>query len=696
MKSYSQVDNKFHVYHFKDKPVNIDIIYALWRKYSKTLGFFPKGAFEEYAEKNQIILAFNDKEDFIGYLLYRLPDRHVSITHLCVDSNYRGNGLPNKLFSALKNVTSGFDGVSLSCRRDYGIQKLWSNLGFKAMTERKGKGKNGAVVTSWWYDYGNETIFSQLFESDEATVQVAVDANIFIDFNERSAVSEESKALLADWLADKINIFLTPEIYNEIDRCNDIEKRELERIRVSYFDVLPNYPDHYDLIEEGLRKMYPPKISEQDKSDIRQLSHAIAANIEYFITRDDNVLKKSDLIYEKYSISVIRPSEFIVNIDRLEKYDDYKPSRFVGTHAKIHKINDFDEDLFSKCFQKHELGETKHEFLQKLRGVLKDPVNNDCYIIRRKNNELIGMLCYVRKGNGELDVPLIRAIKSNLEYTIIHYLAFKATIDSYTSSNVLTKISDDYVCNDVKKVLFKNGFSKSDNDIVRLNINKSGSASDIANYIRDFNINSQCVINVLRFLEDADLSDKEISWNVEKLIWPGKVLDANINNFIISIKPGWARELFDHDLSGADLFGSTLELALNVEGAYYRSVKNTSGLSGSSRILWYVSTDSQYKAYGIKACSQLEEVVIAKPKEAYKEFRRLGVYDWKNIYSLANNDIEKDVMVLRFKNTEVFKNPVSYDSVRDIFKKNNIGMQLLSPTRVSSDVFDEIYSLGVI
>lgn len=686
--------DEYQAYQYKDRPVDIDVIYNLWRKSSKTLGFFPKGAFEEHAKKNQIIVAFNEKDDFIGYLLYRLPDRRASITHLCIDESYRGKGISNKLFNILKNVTSHLDGVSLNCKREYEISNLWTSLGFNAFAEKKGRGKDGAILTHWWYDYGNETIFSNAIEENDDVIQIAIDANIFIDFIDESDVAEESKSLLADWLTYKINICLTPEIVNEIDRCKDEEKRRTERIRVSYYDMVRRYPERYHSVEHGLRELFKSKLSKQDKSDIRQMSHAIAAGLDYFITRDDNVLKKADLIYEKYSISVMRPSEFIVNIDRLEKYDDYKPTRFAGTHAEIQKIDNFDEDLFAKCFQKHELGETKSHFLTKLRSVLKDPINNDCYIIKKSDEDLIGILCYERKDNGELDVPLIRAVKSDLEYTIIYYLAFKATIDSYSSSNILTKITDEYICNDVKNILYKNCFTKYDDGLVKLNINCAGSAFDIAEYIHKFNVDNRYVADLLSRLKEDDLSDKKISWGIEKLIWPGKVLDANIDNYIISIKPGWARELFDHDLSSSDLFGSTLELALNVEGAYYRSVKNSGGLSSSSRILWYISSDNQYKSYGVKACSQLEEVIIAKPKEAYKEFRRLGVFDWKNIYELADEDTEKEVMVLRFKNTEVFKKPISYDSVCDVFNKHNIGMQLLSPTKVSTDFFNEMYSLG--
>ena len=687
-------ETEYSIYQYKEKPIDIDLIYNLWRKDSKTLGFFPKGAFEEYAQKNQIILAFSESNQFIGYLLYRLPNQIVSITHLCIDSDFRGNGIPELLFNSLTNTSSNRDGISLDCRRDYGIEKLWTGLGFKAVSEKIGRGTDKAIVTKWWYDYGNENLFSRAFDDSGDVTQIVVDANIFIDFNDDDPIAEESKALLADWLSDKINIFITPEIHNEINRSSNSNQRELERKRLSYYDLIPNHPEQSKVIEEQLWTIYKTNLSEQDKSDIRHLSHAIAANIDYFITRDDIILGKSDLIYEKFSISVMRPSELIINIDKLERYDDYKPSRLAGTNARIQKIDNLNEDELAKNFQKHELGETKKQFLSSLRDILKDPINNDCYIIRKRNNDLIGLLCYKNNKNGEMEVPLIRAVKSSLEYTIIHYLAFKSTIDSYTRSNILTSIKDKYICRAVKQVLLKNNFSNCDENLIKLNVNKSSTSVDISNYMRSFDINNKHLTGVLHKLDDIDCLNKEQTWEIEKLIWPGKILNTNIDTYIVSIKPGWARDLFDHDLSAGDLFGSSLELALNIECAYYRSILNSGGLSSSSRILWYVSSDSQHKSLGIRACSQLEDVIITKPKDAYKEFRRLGVYKWNDIYNLADKDIEKEVMVLRFKNTEVFKKPIDYDTLCKILQKNDIGVQLLSPTKVNADIFNEIYSHG--
>ena len=60
---------------------------------------------------------------------------------------------------------------------------------------------------------------------------------------------------------------------------------------------------------------------------------------------------------------------------------------------------------------------------------------------------------------------------------------------------------------------------------------------------------------------------------------------------------------------------------------------------GPARILWYVSQgDEKEGAMAIKACSRLEEVVVAPAKELYRRFRRLGVYERHDVIKVANGN----------------------------------------------------------
>src|SRR5208337_5573619 len=103
-----------------------------------------------------------------------------------------------------------------------------------------------------------------------------------------------------------------------------------------------------------------------------------------------------------------------------------------------------------------------------------------------------------------------------------------------------------------------------------------------------------------------------------------------VPTFIVPIKPKWASELFDEHLASQYLYGSKPELALNRENIYYRSKKQKI-ISSPGRIIWYVSKDSTFTGtMSAKACSYIDQVIIDKPKELYRLFRRLGVYGWKD------------------------------------------------------------------
>ena len=64
--------------------VHLPQIKSLGRANAETLGFLPDGAFDHYASRDWILVALDDLEVCIGYLLYRVSSRRANIVHLCV------------------------------------------------------------------------------------------------------------------------------------------------------------------------------------------------------------------------------------------------------------------------------------------------------------------------------------------------------------------------------------------------------------------------------------------------------------------------------------------------------------------------------------------------------------------------------------------------------------------------------------
>ena len=113
-------------------------------------------------------------------------------------------------------------------------------------------------------------------------------------------------------------------------------------------------------------------------------------------------------------------------------------------------------------------------------------------------------------------------------------------------------------------------------------------------------------------------------------------------------------------------------------------------MSVPGRVLWYVSKGCGDGSMTVKACSQLEEVVVGKPKELFRRFQRLGVYEWRDVYAVAGNDISKEIVAFRFRMTERFKSPVSMETLESV----GIRGPFMSPRKISETQFAFIYAKG--
>jgi len=101
-----------------------DEVFALYRGDNGTLGWMPKGAFAEGILNRRLLIAIDEVDRFIGYLLYRVVSRRATIAHLCVAKEVRGKGVAAGLISALKTHTSELDGITVKCRNDFDAHKF--------------------------------------------------------------------------------------------------------------------------------------------------------------------------------------------------------------------------------------------------------------------------------------------------------------------------------------------------------------------------------------------------------------------------------------------------------------------------------------------------------------------------------------------------------------------------------------------
>lgn len=397
---------------------HLPAVKALGAANSQTLGFFPEGAFDDYARRKQILVALDDNHSCVGYLLYRISQERATIVHICVDHSQRTSGIATALFYRLRESVRDLRGIGLRCRRDYEASRLWQKLGFVAQYDQPGRGKVKTDLTYWWFDNGHPTLFTDaVAEQVKSKICIAIDSNIFFDlFDSSRGGHVESGSLRADWMSDAIEICVTDEILNDINRSKDEEERQRERELVKQFTVLPCDRTKLNTVAESLAEFFPKRMSQRDESDRWQLARTIAANIQFFITRDQSLLDLSSKVYQTFGTTILRPTDLIIRLDELRREVEYAPRRLAGTLSEIRLVQAGQEEELAVKFQAAAFGESKSAFKSHLRDLLASPDRNACHVALNIEKEPIGLFALTRSEAGALEIPLIRIARVGCDY----------------------------------------------------------------------------------------------------------------------------------------------------------------------------------------------------------------------------------------------------------------------------------------
>lgn len=664
----------------------------LWRANSATLGFLPDGAFADYGALKRILVAIDDTNTCAGYLLYRVTKGKVTIAHLCVDEQTRGKGHAVELLRHLIGITRRWKGIELRCRRDFPAHRLWPKLGFCARSEVIGRSADGHELTSFWLDHGHADLLSV---SDMGTaLDAALDSNVFIDIVDPGCVkNEESHALLADWLQPLLRLCVTEELFNDIDRQADPTTRRKRKIDAQLFHVIRTTSQAYLAAEDQLRPLFTGQLSPQDESDLRHLIRTVAAGVAVFVTRDERMLNRADDVYARFGLSILRPAEAIARIDELAREREYQRLQVAGTNKIFSKrISSCDHDLL-EAVQASGAGEKLSQLRDVVQPLLAKPQEYGCFAIRNDAGQLLAFYIVDTTKGGIDRIPVFRIcvapLAGTLARSILTQLAYRAAA---TGRNGLL-LTDQYSGSVVASACDDLGFIPVDSGWLKLVLAGLKSASALAAIVSTATegIQGEAIGKLIALLNTP--LDGSTASHLEHLLWPVKIVDADIPTFIVAIQPGFARELFDERLARQWLFGADPELALNPESVYYRAAKpRPIGFTEPGRVLWYVSQSDQFEGtMCIRACSRVLEIATDKPKALFKRFRRLGVYSWQDVFATADDDIEKPIAAIRFHDTELFPKPIEWDAFQAILHAHDVRAHLESPARIPMAAFNEIY-----
>lgn len=674
-----------------------DII-SLGRRNAKTLGMFPEGAFLDHAKKKCIVAAL-ENELLLGYILFRITQKKgiISIVHLCVDSSHRNKGTAKKLLDFVKKKYQHLSrGISLSCRKDYIVaSRFYEKNGFKAAKEVRSRSKDENYLIKWFYDFGNQDLFSGTHISD-TKFNVLLDANVLIKLRDLSEdYFDEINALTADWLDDEVEYFYAQEMLNEINRDSNKQRAELTRQFVNKYKQARFIPDDQIKVYKEISEFLIGS-SKNDISDKNQLSECITSHLDCFVTGDKNILSYSDKIFEIYSVKVLSPSELILHIDQLKNKQNYNSVRLAGANYETRNIESSDISHLTNLFISKEFDEKKYELINKINLVIGKLKESYLRIVKDSNSNYLGFVAGYYNTDTLL-ITILRTKKVKISQVLFYQLL--TDIINYASKNNLNKIiiDDKYLWDYQKEIIESFEFEFISGQYHRLSIKGIIDTSEI---FKNEIIRNHC-IDISFFKEkiaNLELQERElIKFQLERKFWPLKLKDLNIPTYIIPIKRHWASQLFDFYQADQTLFGAKAELVWQRENVYYRNVFPVTEIF-PARILWYVSSEKKIttgRDKGIVACSYLDEVSIDTAKNLFQQYKNYGIYEWKDIYNLADENSNKVIKALKFSDTEVFKKIICLDKITSILKNNNrVKNTFTSPVQVSKEIFNQIYEIG--
>lgn len=638
-----------------------------------TIGFLPFDALLDFLEKGTALGAKNTDGNLAGYILYASYPSRFRIVHLCVSEEHRGKGIAKLLFDELLRHATTQSVIRLNCRRDFSAHNLWPKLGFVPVDEKPGRSVAGHLLTLWEYQISEDSQLDLFKEkTSNQALDVVIDAQILFHLNDAlSEETESSHALLGDFLADSIELCVTDEIFHEIDRQENANRRVRSRHfahgfrKVSYDRTIAA---HY---ENTLRSILATNTA-SDESDIRHLAKTAASEVGVFVTLDEAILARASEIERETKLLVISPVKLIIQIHELIEKQSYTPAPVSGQDLAWRRLTSENLDCLLDQFKEP----------SERRGQLRIHINQ---FLSRPNiyrSEIFGSsdknLCIrvYREDTDILRIHFARTVRST-EQTLFEQYLIAASLQTCIGLGLTAVRFDSYFLSmSFRTHLLQTGFRETENGFVRLCLPQAFSRQEVLDKFATFHSEFDKQHNRM---SDKDLIDS---------CSPVGYTNDRESHFIIPIKPAYAISLFDTKAASEDFFGGRSRILMRWTNVYYRSKTHHKVLKPPGRILWYVSG----KAGSIRAVSHLDAIEIGSPKELYRKFRRFGTLDWPDLFEMCNQDPTKEIMAMKFSHTFLFLNPVSLAALREMEGRHHVPLQ--SPRSISRGMFLGIFQAG--
>lgn len=406
---------------------------------------------------------------------------------------------------------------------------------------------------------------------------------------------------------------------------------------------------------------------------MRQIAQAASAGADFFVTRDESLLKAAPRISEELSILVLRPSALLTSIDEEDRNDLYSPSRLAGTTTTV-RIPTLDcikpvlEDFLGRNPQ-----EPLRQFSGLVQRVLAEAAGRDdreVQLISDKEKKPVAMVTHSCDQSGNVTIEILRTAAHQLAPTAIRHLLLMRIQKAANLGGRRIVLSDPHCSNLTRMALHDLHFTRVDD-----------------RWIRELH---PSVVPLKSIEHTLGITAPVGGWTTNDVIdledrfWPLKVQGMDIPCAVVTINDHWAAKLFDSELAMSELFAVDPYRVLNRENVFYRH-KDKWPKSNPKRILWYVSRTKTFRA-----CSRLLNVERESAFQLYRRYQRLGVYEWDDLIRTTGGDPHGELMALHFTDTELFDRPIPLDFAKSF----GVGKMVAGPQPITEQQFLQIYTTG--
>lgn len=637
------------------------------------LGFLPAGVFKQRAAAGHVLAAVNSEHTLLGYAVFDLARGRVRLVQLCVAPRLRRAGVARLLVDEISRRHQDLPGIRVTCRADYVAAKVWPRLDFTLMGEQPGRGHDAKPLEIWWRSHGVPDLFSTLVDDDQALL-VALDHNVFIDLavaTDRSGALE-SQVLASEWLASRLTLAVTLETLNELQGL-PVGARGKQRAAATGFKMLEGTREQLAVARRELAVSLDS--GAVGEADLRHVLHAAAGGARVLVTRDEALIEAAgDAAQARLGLRIMRPSDVALHIDELEHAERYRPAALRGTGFHLQDTPAGSQSVLADLLSKA-TGERRADYAARLRQLLSTPGLEHQHV--RDGQGRLVLAWTLDSRTNVWTLPLLRSSRLPLAATVQRLLTFDLKRRAVAAGATELRVTDPHCGATVVASLQEDGFALVDGTHYGvLLLDARSLAAALALLPQDHDLHAS--------LSATGLSPEQLA-RVEQRLWPAKLLDGALANYIVSIQPRWANELFS--LQDTLLERPSL-LGLSREHVYFRSPGGNP--TAPSRLLWYASGTGPRGIGAVVATSQLVEVLTDTPPRLYRRFAHLGVYRLEDVAARAKNGVAS---ALRFVDTERFVNQVPLEKLRSL---GVIGQRavLLSPLRVGASEYGVVYRTG--